>query len=131
MYPFSCIIFSPRFTDKLIPDKKGFNAEARQNKYRTYSHKTKQHQVNKTPEQKYLDEKLQIERAKLLLEKRKIKQSEFFELMKILKGKDRSRDVHKEFQDRQREFQDMENDRRLREIEEKTRKIKRKLEWGW
>jgi len=71
-----------------------------------------------------LDEKLQIERAKLLLEKRKIKQSEFFELMKILKGKDRSRDVH-------REFQDMENDRRLREIEEKTRKIKRKLEWGW
>ena len=78
-----------------------------------------------------MDEKLQIERAKLLLEKRKIKQSEFFELMKILKGKDRSRDVHKEFQDRQREFQNMENDRRLREIEENTRRIKRKLEWGW
>ena len=102
--------------------KKGLNSEVQQNKYRTYSHKPKQHQVNKTPEQKYWDEKLQLERAKLLLEKRKIQQSEFFELMKILKGKDRSRDVH-------REFQDSENDRRLREIESNTRAIKRKLEW--
>ena len=105
--------------------KKGLNTEVRQNKYRTYSHKPKQHQVNKTPEQKYWDEKLQLERAKLLLEKQKIQQSQFLELMKFLK--DRRKDRRQD----DRRFQDLENDRRLREIEENTRRIKRKLDRGW
>ncbi len=91
----------------------GHDFEVWRNKHPLYSEQPEQVQVNKTPEQKYWDERLRLERLKLYLD-----------LMKT---------INKPIDDRpQYRFRLKDRtDERLKKIEENTKDIKRKLEWGW